>query len=84
MEEHPLSNEVTKISVLGGGAWGTALALHCGRKGHDVLVWAREEDVVKGINEEHENTTFFKVRVCRQAVLMLNGRQCSPCESVLS
>lgn len=58
--KHPLSSEKAHISVLGGGAWGTSLALHCGRKGHDVLIWAREEDVVAGINNEHENTTFFK------------------------
>ena len=27
----PLSSERAKVSVLGGGAWGTALALHAGR-----------------------------------------------------
>jgi len=59
--EHGLSNERARISVLGGGAWGTALALHAGRKGHDVLVWAREPEVVESINNVHENTMFFKV-----------------------
>mmetsp|Transcript_3707 Transcript_3707/g.7585 ORF Transcript_3707/g.7585 Transcript_3707/m.7585 type:complete len:347 (-) Transcript_3707:437-1477(-) len=49
-----------RIAVLGGGAWGTALALHCARKGHDVLVWAREQEVVDGINIHHENVVFFK------------------------
>lgn len=51
-----------RITVLGGGAWGTSLALHCARKGHDVLLWAREEEVVKGVNERHENSLYFKVR----------------------
>lgn len=50
-----------RVAVLGGGAWGTALALHCARKGHDVLVWAREQEVVDGINIHHENVVFFKV-----------------------
>ena len=45
---------------MGGGAWGTALALHCGRKGHNVKIWAREPEVVDAINNQHENTTFFK------------------------
>lgn len=49
------------VTVLGGGAWGTALALHCARKGHDVLIWAREQDVVDSINMQHENMVFFKV-----------------------
>lgn len=60
MSSHPLSDERGKVSVLGGGAWGTALALHAARKGHDVLVWAREQEVVDAINNQHENTTFFK------------------------
>ena len=59
MAEHPMSQELVKIGVMGGGAWGTALALHCGRKGHEVLVWAREVEVVESINTAHENKAFF-------------------------
>jgi len=55
------SKQSRRVTVLGGGAWGTALALHCARKGHEVVLWAREEEVVAGINEEHENVVFFKV-----------------------
>lgn len=40
-----------KVSVLGGGRWGTALATHLGRLGHEVLVYERNQDVVKKINE---------------------------------
>eukprot|EP00890_Picochlorum_soloecismus_P005013 jgi/Picsp_1/5512/NSC_02871-R1_nad h-dependent glycerol-3-phosphate dehydrogenase len=53
-------SELIRTTVLGGGAWGTALALHCARKGHDVVLWAREQDVVDGINQHHENSLFFK------------------------
>ena len=56
-----LSSERTKIGVLGGGAWGTALALHAARMGHGVLLWALEERVARQINEEHENKTFLPV-----------------------
>lgn len=31
----------TQVGVLGGGAWGTALAIHCARMGHEVMIWAR-------------------------------------------
>ena len=57
------TDEVTNIGVVGGGAWGTALGMHCARMGHPVLVWAREEQVVHDINEEsiRENTIFLKV-----------------------
>lgn len=55
------STELTKIGVLGGGAFGTALAVHCAKKGHEVLLWALEQEVVDAINNEHENTLFLKV-----------------------
>ena len=56
-----LSAEHVKVSVLGGGAWGTALAMHAARKGHDTLLWALEKEVADDINARHENTVFFKV-----------------------
>lgn len=49
----------TKITVLGAGHWGTALAHLAGRQGHEVTVWALEPEVVDGINETHRNPTFL-------------------------
>ena len=40
-----------KCAVIGGGAWGTALANVLAANGHDVALWAREPDVVESINE---------------------------------
>lgn len=48
-----------KISVIGGGAWGTALAALATKAGHDCLLWARESDVVTSINQTHENKAFL-------------------------
>ncbi|WP_337847651.1 NAD(P)H-dependent glycerol-3-phosphate dehydrogenase [Sphingomonas sp.] len=48
-----------KIGVLGGGAWGTALAQVAARGGEPVTLWAREDDVVTSINSAHENTLFL-------------------------
>jgi len=49
-----------KVSVLGAGSWGTALAHLMGSQGHDVTIWAMEPEVVQGINEEHRNPVFLK------------------------
>ena len=49
----------TKIGVVGGGAWGTALAQLSAIAGCDVNLWAREDDVVTSINQKHENVTFL-------------------------
>src|SRR2546430_17409706 len=46
---------MTRIAVVGGGAWGTALADLLARKGDfdTVTLWAREPEVVESVNREH-------------------------------
>lgn len=54
-----------RIAVLGAGAWGTTLADMLCRKGLPVRLWAREEDVVRSVNEDHENPSFLPgVKLC--------------------
>ena len=47
------------IGVIGGGAWGTALAQTMRLAGRDTLLWAREPEVVAEINTGHANTPFL-------------------------
>ncbi|HET7714320.1 MAG TPA: NAD(P)H-dependent glycerol-3-phosphate dehydrogenase [Bauldia sp.] len=47
---------IQTIGVLGGGAWGTALALAAARAGRKVRLWARDHATVAAIDETHENT----------------------------
>ena len=49
-----------KIGVIGGGAWGTALAQVAAHGGQEVLLWAREAEVVEAINRDHQNPLFLK------------------------
>jgi glycerol-3-phosphate dehydrogenase (NAD(P)+) len=49
----------TNISIIGAGAWGTALAEVISRQGNQVNLWARENDVVKSINTLNENTLYL-------------------------
>ena len=53
---------IERIGVIGGGAWGTALAQVAASKGHDTLLWAREPEVVETINALHENRLFLAGR----------------------
>jgi len=50
---------MTKAGVIGGGAWGTALAQVCARAGLETTLWAREADVIASVNTSHENTSFL-------------------------
>ncbi|MBR4629052.1 MAG: NAD(P)-dependent glycerol-3-phosphate dehydrogenase [Treponema sp.] len=51
--------EPKNVGVIGAGAWGSGLAQALARGGHKVQVWAREQDVVEGINNEHENKRYL-------------------------
>lgn len=48
-----------KAAVLGGGSWGTALALQLQRAEHDVHLWVRRAELAAQINQEHENATYL-------------------------
>lgn len=48
-----------KITVLGGGAWGTALALTAARAGQDAHVWARDGKIVAAINGARQNPVYL-------------------------
>ncbi|MGC6512288.1 MAG: NAD(P)H-dependent glycerol-3-phosphate dehydrogenase [Parvibaculales bacterium] len=50
---------ITKIGIVGGGAWGTALATIVARAGCEGVLWALEEDVVNAINTRQENPLFL-------------------------
>ncbi|MCI5902369.1 MAG: NAD(P)H-dependent glycerol-3-phosphate dehydrogenase [Blautia sp.] len=46
---------MAKISVLGAGSWGTALALLLYNNGHEVRLWSALEDEVKMLSEKREH-----------------------------
>ena len=48
-----------RIGIIGAGAWGTALALVARRAGLDVVIQAREANVVDAINETQDNKIFL-------------------------
>jgi len=50
---------MVKCSVVGAGAWGTAIATALDRAGSDVTIWALEEEVVESINLQNENTVYL-------------------------
>lgn len=47
------------VAVIGAGSWGTALALHLARCGHDVRLWVREPELLDAMRAKGENTMFL-------------------------
>ncbi|HXQ29760.1 MAG TPA: NAD(P)H-dependent glycerol-3-phosphate dehydrogenase [Gemmatimonadales bacterium] len=50
---------MSRVAVVGAGAWGTVLADLLARKGAAVSLWAYEPDVVESINRAHENSRYL-------------------------
>ena len=48
-----------KLGIIGGGAWGTALAQVASADGRETLLWAMEPEVVDAINGDRENSLFL-------------------------
>ena len=61
-----------KIAILGGGAWGTALALTAARAGNRAWLWARDESTAEAVNVRNENPHYipgvsFDVKIAASA-----------------
>lgn len=48
-----------RVAVLGAGSWGTALAVHLGRVGHDVSLWARDPSLAADIAARQANAVYL-------------------------
>ena len=44
-----------RVTILGAGAWGTALSMVLAEKGHQVRLWCYEDDVAESVNSRSEN-----------------------------
>ncbi|PWL19649.1 glycerol-3-phosphate dehydrogenase [Falsochrobactrum shanghaiense] len=70
----------TRIAVLGGGAWGTALAAMTASSGHDTRLYARDHEMVAILNAQHQNPHYLGdielpkgIRASTDAAAVLDG-----------
>jgi glycerol-3-phosphate dehydrogenase (NAD(P)+) len=50
---------MSRIAVLGAGSWGTALAIHLARNGHQARLWGRDRELVARMRAENGNGAFL-------------------------
>ena len=67
------------MAVLGAGGWGTALAVHLARAGHNVQLWARDEELVSKMRSTRTNTSYLPEVIFPKSLQVENSL-----ESVLS
>lgn len=65
----------TRITIIGDGGWGTALALVCHANGHDVTVWSAFAQNAAEINRHHENRSFLPGIKLPQEIVFTADRQ---------
>jgi len=61
------------ISVIGAGAWGTALAHLLATKGFNIRLWAYEPEVVEHIQTQRENTWYLPEVVLPNSIQAMNS-----------
>lgn len=54
-----MSDSKTSMGIVGGGSWGTALAIHCASVGMSVSLWVYEEDLARRMAETRENDVYL-------------------------
>ena len=84
---------MSRIAVIGAGAWGTGIAIVLGRGGrHQVRLWAHEKEVRDSISTRRENelflpgasvpATFRQPAVCRKLWTALKSWSASCLRSI--
>ena len=72
------------LGILGGGAWGTALAQVAAAAGRETLLWALEPDVVAAVNDRHENSVFLSGVPLNESVRATSElRELEACDALL-
>jgi len=60
---------MSRIAIIGAGAWGTGLSIVLGRKGmHAIRLWAREQEVLETISSKRINERFLPSQVIPENV----------------
>jgi len=68
-----------RAAVIGAGAWGTAMAIHLARKGHEVVLWARDPARAHLMQELRENRRYL-TGVLFPDGLRVTGDPVGPCD----
>ena len=56
----PSGGVIRRVAVLGAGGWGTALAVHLARAGHEALLWGRDQALVADMQRDRVNAVYLR------------------------
>ena len=77
-------SKANRVGIVGGGAWGTALAVAAHNAGAATLLWARSEAIVEHINREHENKAYLPgIKLPDQLLASATMQPLADCDTAL-
>ena len=66
---------MAKITVIGGGSWGIALAVLLHKNGHEITVWSALESEIEMLRTQHEHKMLPGVKLAEDICFTLNERE---------
>lgn len=66
-----------KVTVIGSGSWGTALAVMLAENGHDVVIWSRRQEAVDELLQERENKRYLPGVAIPETIQATTDREAS-------
>lgn len=66
---------MAKITILGGGSWGIAIAVLLHKNGHEITVWSALEAEVEMLKEKHEHKMLPDVRLPEDMIFTADDKE---------
>lgn len=67
--------KMAKVSILGGGSWGIALAVLLHKNGHEITVWSALESEITMLSETHEHKMLPGVKLTDDMIFTTNHKE---------
>ena len=74
-ERQAMKEKRCKVSIIGGGSWGIALAVLLHKNGHEVTVWSALETEIRMLQEHHEHKMLPGVKLPEEMVFTTETRE---------
>ncbi|KHO62782.1 MULTISPECIES: NAD(P)H-dependent glycerol-3-phosphate dehydrogenase [Thermoanaerobacter] len=72
-----------KISVLGAGSWGTAIAIHLNRLGHQITLWMRDKNQFEEIVSTRHNKKYLDVDIPQEIYITTDLEEAAENSSIV-
>ncbi len=66
---------MAKVSIIGGGSWGIAIAVLLHKNGHQITVWSALESEIKMLQENHEHKMLPGVKLAEDIVFTTDDKE---------